>query len=221
MYSITVWHEALGKYQVVRGRTEAEARMKADLKKAAWNAQYARSLARTHKSQTVADKRAERDALKDEASDRTEEAEQAIAELGQLLTSVVDASPVFEIEKQRLVARFGEPQPKPPRYLDYPRPPKREDSTFAPRFNILDRLFASRRDKKLRLSEEQANDAFRNATAHWTGKVADIKKTNEELQQGHERLTADWTNKKAGWEATQDKANAELDAIVAGLSNGS
>lgn len=194
--------------------------MKADLKKAAWNAQHEKSLARMHKSQTAADKRAEREALKDEASDRTEEAEQAITELGQLLTAVVDASPVFEIEKQRLVVRFGEPQPKPPRYLDYPRPPKREDSTFAPRFNLLDRLFASRRDKKLRLSEEQADDAFRNATAHWTGKVADIKKTNEELQQNHERLTANWTNKKASWEETQDKANAELDAILAGLSKG-
>jgi len=92
--------------------------MKADLKKAAWNAQYERLLTRAHKSQTAADRRAERDALKDEAADRTEEAEQAIAELGQVLTSVVDASPVFEIEKQRIVASFGEPQPKPPRYLD-------------------------------------------------------------------------------------------------------
>lgn len=221
MYSITVWHEALGKYQVVRGRTEAEARMKADLKKAAWNAQYARSLARTHKSQTAADKRAEREALKEEAAERTEEAEQAIADLGNVLTSIVSASPVFEIEKQRIVAPFSDAPPQAPKYLNYPREPKREDWTFIPQFNFVDRLFAFRRNKKTRLAEERANDGFLQDFAKWSAKVAEVKHANDDMQQTHQRLTMDWGKKKAAWEANRDKTNAELDAAVAGLKNGS
>ncbi len=194
--------------------------MKADLKKAAWNAQYARSLARAHKSQTAADKRAERDALKDEATDRTEEAEQAIAELGEVLASVVNASPVFEIEKQRIVAPYGEPWPQPSKYYEYPREPMREDWTFIPQFNFFDRLFAFRRNRKIRMGEKQANDGFQKVYGQWSAEVARIKKANDELHQAHQRLAADWTSKKAAWEENRNRTNAELDAAIAGLKNG-
>jgi restriction system protein len=220
MFSITVWHEALGKYQVVRGRTEAEARVKADLKKATWNAQYIRSVARTHKSQTVADKRAEREALKDEAAERTEEAEQAVAELGEVLTSIVNASPVFEISKQRIVAPFGDTPPQPPKYINYPREPRREDWTFIPQFNMADKLFAFLRNKKLRLGEAQANADFLKDYGQWSAKVAGIKQTNDDLQQSYQRLAADWSKKKDAWEAKRNETNAHLDAFIGGLKSG-
>ena len=200
MFSITIWHEALGKYQVVRGRTEAEARMKADMKKATWNAQYARSLVRSHKRQTAEDKRAEREALKDEAAERTEEAEQAVAELGDVLTSIFNASPVYEIAKQKIVAPFGEPQPQPPKYLEYSREPKREDWTFVPEFDFLDKLFAFRRDKKVRLGEKNAENEFVRDHAQWLEEIARVKKTNEDLYRNHEQLTADHSSRKAAWE---------------------
>ncbi len=212
MYSITVWHEALGKYQVVRGRTPAEAQLKADLKKSAWDAQYARSVARTQRSKSAADKRAEREALKEEAADRTEEAEQAIDSLGDVLSSIVNASPVFEIAKQKIVAPFSERPPQAPRYLEYPSAPKREE----PQFGILDNMFSFLRRKKV----EQAEDAYLKAYGQWSDKTVSIKKANDDLYQTQQRLMADWTAKKAAWEENRDKANAELDAFVAGLKNG-
>ncbi|MDF0520646.1 restriction endonuclease [Bradyrhizobium yuanmingense] len=212
MYSITVWHEALGKYQVVRGRTPAEAQLKADLKKSAWDAQYARSVARTQRSKSAADKRAEREALKEEAADRTEEAEQAINSLGEVLSSIVNASPVFEIAKQKIAAPFSERQPQTPRYFEYPNAPKREEAQFG----ILDKMFSFLRRKKI----EQAEDAYLKAYGQWSDKTATIKKANDDLYQTQQRLMADWTAKKAAWEENRDKANAELDASVAGLKNG-
>ena len=194
--------------------------MKADLKMAAWNALYSRSLSRAHKSQTAADKRAEREALKDEAADRTEEAEQAIAELGEVLTSVVNTSPVFEIEKQRIVAPFGESQPQPPKYLQYPREPKREDWTFVPQFNFFDKMFAFRRNRKIRLGEKQANDGFQKDCEQWSAEVARIKEANDNLHQTHQRLAANWADKKTAWEKHRPRTNAELDAAAAGLKNG-
>lgn len=212
MYSITVWHEALGKYQVVRGRTPAEAQLKADLKKAAWDAQYTRLVARTQKSKSAADKRAEREALKEEAADRTDEAELAINVLAEVLTSIVNASPVFEIAKQKIAAPFSERQPQPPRYLEYPGEPKREE----PHFGVLDNMFSFLRKKKI----ERANDEYLKAYGQWSDKAASIKKANDDLYQTQRRLMADWVAKKAAWEENRDKANAELDAAVAGLKNG-
>lgn len=212
MYSITVWHEALGKYQVVRGRTPAEAQLKADLKKSAWDAQYLKSVARTQRSKSAADKRAEREALKEEAADRTEEAEQAIEELGQVLSSIVNASPVFEIAKQKITAPFGERQPQAPRYLEYPDAPKREE----PQLSILDSIFPFLRKKKI----EHADGLYLKAYGQWSNQTASIKKTNDDLYQTYQRLMADWVAKKAAWEENREKENAELEASAAGLRNG-
>src|ERR1700730_2910476 len=111
MYSYDVRHDGLGKYQVVRGRTESDAREKAEMKKAAWNSQYERLVLRDRKQQTTEDRRAEREALKEDAAERTAEAEKSIADLKHVLVSVVDASPVFEIAKQKIVSQFSEYQP--------------------------------------------------------------------------------------------------------------
>lgn len=212
MYSISVWHEALGKYQVVRGRTLAEAQLKADLKKSAWEAQYARSVARSQRNKSAADKRAEREALKEEAADRTEEAEQAIGDLGEVLSSIVNASPVFEIAKQKITAPFSERQPQAPRYLEYPNAPKREE----PQFGILDNIFPFLRKKKI----GDAEGSYLKAYGQWSSQTASIKKANDDLYQTQQRLMADWVAEKAAWEENRDKTNAELDVAVAGLKNG-
>jgi hypothetical protein len=81
MYSITVLHEGLNKFQVVRGHSPWEAQQKAASKKAAWDHQYARLQARESKRQTYEGKRTQREALKEEAAERTAEAEQLIEEL--------------------------------------------------------------------------------------------------------------------------------------------
>jgi restriction system protein len=210
MYSITVWHEGLGKYQVIRARTEAEAQAKAELKKAAWNVQYTRLAAR-----------GEREAMKELAAERTEEAEQEIADLGNVLTSIVEASPVFEVAKQKVVASFAESQPTPPNYLEYPREPKPEDWTFIPEFDFLDKVFAFRRSKKITEGEQRAKNEYLKDYGQWSEKVTSIKKANEDLYNRYRGVVADWSRRKADWEERRDTANKELDAAIAGLKNGS
>jgi hypothetical protein len=90
-----------------------EAREKAGMKKAAWEAQYERLVRQNRSRQTSEDRRAERDALKEEAAERTAAAEKSIADLEHLLVSFVEASPVFEIEKQKIASSFSERQPQP------------------------------------------------------------------------------------------------------------
>lgn len=220
MYSYDVRHDGLGKYQVVRGRTESEAREKAEMKKAAWNAQYERLVLRDRKRQTSEDRRAERDALKEEAAERTADAEQAIADLEHVLVSVVEASPVFEIAKQKIVSPFNERQPEATKYFNYPREPKREDWTFVPAFGFLDKLFAFRRNNKVRLGEEKAENEFAKEHAQWSAECKRVQKANEELHKSYQDLVQKWTAKKASWEEHRNKNNTELDTATAGLRNG-
>jgi restriction system protein len=210
MYSITVWHEGLGKYQVIRARTETEAQAKAELKKAAWSVQYTRLTAR-----------GEREAMKELAAERTEEAEQEIADLGNVLTSIVEASPVFEAAKQKVVGSFSESQPTPPNYLEYPREPKPEDWTVIPEFDFLDKVFAFRRNKKIQEGEKRSKNEYLKDYAQWSEKVTSIKKANEDLYSRYRSVVADWTRRKDAWEEHRDTTNRELDSAIAGLKNGS
>lgn len=73
---------------------------------------------RAQRSKSAAAKRAEREALKEEPADRTEEAEQAIGSLGKVLWSIASARPVFEIAEQKIAGSFSERQPQAPKYLE-------------------------------------------------------------------------------------------------------
>ena len=74
----------------------------------------------------------------------------------------LDASPVFEIAKQKIVSTFNEHQPEPqaPKYFGYPREPKREDFTSVAEFTFLDKFFPFRRNAKIRLAEGKAENEF-------------------------------------------------------------
>jgi restriction system protein len=170
--------------------------------------------------QTSQDRQAERDALKKEAAERTAEAEKSIGDLEHVLVSIVEASPVFEIEKQKIVSRFNEPQPQAPKYFNYPREPKREDWTFVPEFGFLDNLFAFRRNTKRRLGEEKAETEFVKDHAQWSAECKRIQKANEELHKSYQEHFQKWVAQKASWEDYRDHRNTELDTATAGLRNG-
>jgi restriction system protein len=200
MHSFTVHHEGLGKFQVVRGRTLEEARLKATLKRAAWDAQYQRTHARTQKQRMLLGQRAAREALKEEAAARTTEAEQAIAALGKVLSAIFEASPVFSIEQQGAIGPFGEPHPTSPRYREYPRQPKREDWTFVPKLDFWDKLFSFRRKKKLRLGQEASERMFAEDHEQWVANCKLIEQSNKELHQVHQKSVREWLLKKDEWE---------------------
>jgi hypothetical protein len=220
MYSITVLHEGLNKFQVVRGHSPWEAQQKAASKKAAWDHQYARLQARESKRQTYEGKRTQREALKEEAAERTAEAEQLIEELRSVLVSIVEASPVFVIANQKIVTPFDESEPKSPNYHDYPLEPKREDWNSAPEFNVLDRLFAFRKSKTIRISREKDQTDFLKAYAQWSETCAKRQHANKELHKDYIASVAKWHHQKISWEENRDKINQEIDSNVVGLRTG-
>jgi restriction system protein len=164
----------------------------------------------------------QRDGLKAEAAERSAEAKKTIADLGQVLVSVVEASPVFEIAKQKIVSTFNDhlPQPQAPKYFDYPREPKREDRTFVAEYTFLDKLFAFRRNAKRRLAEENAEYEFVKQYAEWGAEVKRVQKANEELHKSYQDRLQKWTAEQASREKYCKEKNTELDMAAAGLRNG-
>ena len=175
-----------------------------------------------HNRQTSVDRRAQRDAFIKEAAERTAEAKKSIARLEHLLVSVVDASPVFEIAKQKIVSKFNKHQPRPqtPKYSNFPREPKREDWTVKAEVTFLDQLLAFRRNAKMRVAEEKTEKDFREEHARWFAECQRIEKSNEDLHKSYQDRLQKWTNEQAEWEELCKENNKVLDNAAAGLRDG-
>jgi len=169
---------------------------------------------------TAQQRRAQRDELKQEAVQRTQEAEQAIADFGHVLISLVEASPVFDISKQRIASQFDEREPSQPKYLEYPRQPQREDWTFVPQFNLLDKLIPYQRKRKLRLGQERSENSFLKDHAQWVEKCKAIEKANEKTHTAYKDQHAKWSERRRLWQERRDATNNELSKATAGLRNG-
>jgi len=88
-YQVTVRHDGLGKYRVIRGAERNLVEAAAHAQQRAWNEQYAKKL-------EVAERRRERDERKQEledslreADERTSEAQEAIEEFRNLLAATL------------------------------------------------------------------------------------------------------------------------------------
>jgi hypothetical protein len=89
MYRREVSHSGLHKYQVVRGQTDAEARAKAQAKMASWDAEFARIQLRQSRWTQLDYRKTEQASRKEEATERTREAEREIEKLSSLLKIIV------------------------------------------------------------------------------------------------------------------------------------
>src|SRR6516225_1510309 len=98
-----------------------------------------------------------RQALKEEAAERTAEAEKSIERLRRVLAAIVNRSPVFDINKRSAQTEFfDEPQPRPPTYENYPNEPALEDYWKEPKLTfvaIVQQLFGVQRSARQRAEQ--------------------------------------------------------------------
>jgi hypothetical protein len=163
MYRYEVRHSGLHKFQVVRGQTDAEARAKAEARMAAWEVEFARIQLREAKRIQLDYRKTLQAARKEEAAERTREAEREIDNLTSFLRNAIDRAKPFDFSTLKLDKPFAEAQPTKPQVIRNPIEPKQSDSDFAIKFGLLDHIFRWRMRRKRRA----AGDRFAKAHTDW------------------------------------------------------
>jgi len=182
MYRYEVRHDGLNKFQIVRGQTQAEAKLGAEVKIAAWDEQYRRLLEREQRRVAFWGQRAAKELQKEEAAERTKEAEEAIDGLKTLLQHAVNEVQPFDPETFRLRDCFAELKPPFPNTKSYPVEPKFEDLRYCLNVNFWDRIF------KARFARKVANSTalFERDHSVWMEACAGIEKHNRSLTDKYE-----------------------------------
>jgi restriction system protein len=207
-YSIDIRHEGLHAYRRITGRDQYVVEAKAAAQRAAWGEKWAKMQQREKALYTKEQK-------KDAAAQRTQKALDALAEIENLLLSAVEAKVTFEWGQLKDHSRFAQATPLQPAKLDHPTEPLKYESKYTVQLGLLDRLFSSRKAKKI----AEAQILFDEDHAKWEASVKAAEAVNAKVAFEFEEATKKWKANKAAFLDAQQKRNEEIDAHCAAYQN--
>lgn len=219
--SVEVYNRGLNKHRLIRGPDPDVVQAKVLCQVDEWNKMWAKRAAALRQG-TVAGRK------KEEAAERTSEAQRALQALHEVLSSSLADSRVLEWEGLKDTTPFPKPAPKarssPPRAEQdpMPQPPSRTSPRYQPKFGLLDKLINSRRAEK----ERQAATTFESDMTEWEAKrdriVADyaarLEAHNKELadlESAHTLAVGQWEAERAAFVSRQNEQHEAVDAFRA------
>lgn len=206
-YHVTVRHEGLGKYRLIRGAERNVVEAAAHAQQRAWNEQYAKKL-------EVAERRRERDERKQEledslreADERTREALEAIEEFRSLLAATLRVDDRIDWDKLKQPQPFSQPRPQERPYLPIPQEPQPEEFRYRPQLGLIDKFLRSSAEKK----QQAAHALFQADHAKWQERVASLQATNQKIYETNVREFEDWQQRAADYETARGKHNDTIE----------
>ena len=151
-YRLEIWHDRLKKHRVIKGPELHVVERKAELQIAEWEERWTQAASRERDRRGREGQKKEQEANKKLAADRTAEAQRELDRLRTVLHETLAVNDVVDWEQLKDRAAFPEPKPSKPRPPSRPQPrskplePAPNDGDYQPRFGLLDKLMASRRE---------------------------------------------------------------------------
>jgi restriction system protein len=220
-YSVAVQNRGLNKHRLIRGPDGEVIKAKVLCQVAEWNEQWAKRAA-AKRQMTMAERH------KEEAAERTAEAQETLQALREVLSSSLPDSKALDWEVLKDKAPFPKPTPgapnRPSRPTQDPIPeaPSRTSERYRPQIGLLDKIIKSRRAEKenwkARLFESDTREweAKRDRiTADYAAKLAAHNRELADIDAAHKRAVAQWEAERAAFLAKQKEQHETMDAFRA------
>jgi len=198
MWSVEVRHDELHKYRVIRGKNEQEVDEKARAQLAAWDEMWEKKLAVQQKALEREQKAQDKEAKIQLATERTQEALEAIDKVENILKHGLDAGKIFDWESLKDSSEYPEEKPTTPQLLTVPEPPTETQPKYQPKLGILDKILASRKETKL----AEAKRHFKRDYDAW-------EKQKERALEESARLDSQYQEELKAWEARKQEFTTE------------
>jgi restriction system protein len=220
-YSVEVQNRGLNKHRLIRGPDRGVVKSKLHCQVAEWNEQWAkRAAARRQMSMA--------ECQKEEAADRTAEAQRTLQALREVLSSSPSDSKALEWESLKDKTPFPKLAPsapdRPSRPDQYPIPaaPSRTHGRYQPEIGLLDKLIRSRRaekeNEKARLFERDTREwesTRDRITADYAAKLEAHNKELADLESAHAKAVGRWQAERAAFLSKQMEQHEAMDAFRA------
>jgi restriction system protein len=214
-YRLELWHDGLKKHRVIKGNDAAILQRKANLQAADWIEKWAVAERRAMFQQVLRNSKAHKEGQKTAAAERTSEAQTELTALDGLLAHTLGINDAIDWESLKDRTEFSEPPPE--RQKVSGKPPQEPDpKAFNPVLGFFDRLFSSRKDRKVK----EAQDRYAAARAKWSSQMAARTSEAQKLEQEYVAAVSAWQERKEAYEATRNESNTSVERKRAAYASG-
>jgi restriction system protein len=216
-YSVEVRHQGLHKQRVIQGPDDELVQAKARLQATEWDQLWAK--------RQSAERRTSK---KEEAAERTAEAQAVLQSLRELLVSSLSCPKAVDWESLKDRTPFPKPAPKAPERTASPEQdaipfaPLRTSPSYRPDLGLLDKLIRSRRlEKEARKAQLFDSDmrewkaARDRIVADYAAKLEAYNKQQADLEAAHARAISEWKTERKAFMAQQGQQHEAMDAFRA------
>lgn len=206
MWEIEVRHEGLKKYRHIRGSDRNVVERKAAAQQLAWEEMW-------QKKRVAEQKKAERESTlrskgeKNElAITRTKDAEQSIEELTTILSQTLAINDAIDWSLLLDQSDFPKKSPLMPRLEIVPDAPQRSNLKYNPRLGIIERIFTSRKVKKIK----EMDGRYATDLRQWEEKKEQIDSSNIKAVARYKEVLEKWESEKEEYKHLQDEKNIAI-----------
>jgi len=220
-YSIEICHKGLHKHRIVRGPDRQVVASKVLLQGAEWDEHWAKKSA-IQRQMSMTNR------AKEEAGDRTAEAQRTLQALREVLSSALSDSKIVDWEALKDRTPFPKPAPpspklpSPPKQDETPEAPSRSSPRYQAKLGLFDKLIKSRRAEK----EKWTAGIFESDTREWqaardrisanhAAKLGAHDKHLTDLVAAHTRALAEWEAERTQFLSNQREQHEGIEAFRA------
>ncbi|MGD7023606.1 restriction endonuclease [Rossellomorea vietnamensis] len=188
IYETEVRHTGLNKYRVIKGDNHYVVEQKAKAQIKQWNDQWETKRAAEEKRKDRDSIAREKEAKKELALEKTNEAEENIKFIENTLLYTLGVDDKIDWEELKEKRDYGIKPPTQPKYKSIPKEPMKGSAKYQPQLGVLDKIFTSKGQKKI----EEKNQLYTQDYEKWTNEKEDMLKVNEELKEKYEKALQQW-----------------------------
>ena len=129
--------------------------------------------------------------------------------------NAIEAVVTFEWKDLKDHSHFSQAAPLIPKKLDHPVEPLKYDTKYEVKLGLLDKIFASRKARKI----SEAENLYDQDHAQWEASAKAVDSVNAKVTAEFNEAITKWNSDKATFLAAQKKRNDEIDALEAAYLN--
>ncbi|WP_339283766.1 restriction endonuclease [Oceanobacillus sp. FSL K6-3682] len=207
MYRIEIKHEGLNKYREIKGKDFHVVQQKAVMQELDWKEKW-------RKKQEIEAKRAEREKVALEKEEKKSLAIQLTVESAEQL-EVIDSTLTYTLkvddkinwEDLKDISEYDVMEPIKPHVIEVSKEPRESHLLYQPKFNILDKMFSSLKEKKI----EKMKELFQSDYKKWEDEKKEIELKNKERMEKYEELMHGWEKERKEFLTQQKEKNDAID----------
>jgi restriction system protein len=207
MYEIQIKHDGLNKYRHIRGTERSVVEQKAHAQLRAWDEMWEKKKAVNFAKSERWKAAKEKEEKRSLAVTQTKEAEKALEDIESTLLFTLGIDDRIDWNKLKDFSKFNKKIPNEPQIEPIHREPQENDDKYQPRLNFLDKLFSSRKERKI----SEAIALFEKEHHQWLIEKEKIENLYLKEKEQHKVNLKKWEAEKEDYLKTQDEKNKAVD----------